>query len=709
MHKNLQQKFTFNTLLAMKKTNSVLKFALLVQFGIIFLISSCLKDNFDFDKLSSPTLNPSVILPIAFTSLKLSDIVKEKQDTIEYLDNQTIRIVFRRDTLQHFTVDNIFEIGTQELISNEYTIQDIILEPFSFENAVPLEDLNDGTLSNGTFPMFAGLPPYNIENVELDNSAEGFNYVIFSSGSVKLTFTNNFPVPISAGLIVNLFNTDNSLFAAFFFDEIINVGQTVISETPLAGRLLTNQQTLTLENFGLEAVNSPVTFNLASDNINLLVESVGNLMVSSGEAIFPDQSFEKEFDRYNFGVDNSEQIRTLHLKSGYISYSVNTAIEENIRLTITFPTVTRNGQALSKQIFLSGGTGTTSGTIMLENYNIDLSTIPEQDYNIIPYEYQLDLISLGVPVHFDLNENILFNFELVDLGYSYADGYFLGQKDLEIEEQSLDLDISFFEDINGGLTLTNPIIRLHVSNGVGLPVRVDNLNLLGFAQNGASVDFGFPVVDAPYPEINQVGQTIHETLIFNRTNTNIVPFLALPPKSITYSGSGRSNPQGNLGFNNFVTDSSTVTIGFDLEFPLEVQTNNLVFQDTVKMDIGKSFKDITTATLHVNSVNNFPLDLNLNFILLDSISRNPIDTIQVAQLLSATVNNLGNVTEPSTDNFEISLLEENIANMKRSKEIIMKASITSAQNGTVPVILYTFYELKISVAVSADFEINLGD
>jgi len=275
---------------------------------------------------------------------------------------------------------------------------------------------------------------------------------------------------------------------------------------------------------------------------------------------------------------------------------------------------------------------------------------------------------------------------------------------MKVAQDSIDLDFDFFDRIDGGLRITDPQIRISASNSVGLPFRIDTLTLLGKSSFGTVENFGFPIINAPLPSLSQVGQTVYETYVFDKTSTNIVNFMALPPRNIHFNGSAITNPDGDMGGTalNFVTDSARFNVGIEVEIPLEIQTDRLIVIDTVDIDVANTFTMVDMAKLYVITKNGFPFSLDISLIPLEKTTLLPYDEIVINALQSAEVNSKGIVTVAKESRSSVRLTKQQISNLANSKKIILKASLKTANNGTIPVKLLTYYNLFIKLALQAD-------
>lgn len=130
---------------------------------IIFTVQSCIKDNFDFDKLSHKVeLNPNIAVPIVNSSLTLRDVVQDydKNELFEEDANGFLYLMYQQ---QIYSSDgtNIFSIPSQNitesylapsninLTTGTYSYTDSTVQDFSVNNSARIDSiiLNSAQLS----------------------------------------------------------------------------------------------------------------------------------------------------------------------------------------------------------------------------------------------------------------------------------------------------------------------------------------------------------------------------------------------------------------------------------------------------------------------------------------------------------------------------------------------------------------------------------
>jgi len=702
----------------MKKVKFV--FILTVISGLLLLamLPACIKDSFDFSKMSdSVHYSPSVGLPLAYTSLTLSKLVKERKDTVEF-NGDTIRFVYHKDTLFSFMVDQVYKISEQQLAQKKFDLGILKLADVSLDKGVTLSQILNSQTPSIPFPpsgqqaIFLPIPLINAGKYDYE-AFTTFSKVTFADGTLSVTFANNFPVAVKLKMYLKSLVEDSSVIIADLDFGRISAGSTTTKITSLVDKTMSNNVSVELYEFTSES-SSP-NFVTINQNASLqFTAELKNLQVKSGVAILPKVSIKTD-TAVNFGVSNSERLKKLFLRSGTIHYSIQTVIPESANLKIKLTSATKNGQPLVFDLPVGTSGQTVQGDFDLAGCVIDLTTNPLQKYNYIPFTFEFQIDSTGIPREFNLQNSMMFDFKLNNLKYKRAEGYFLGQKRMSIKFDTYDLDFDFFDKIDGGLALTNPIIKIHTANSVGIPVWIDTVVMLGRSNFGKTVDLNVnklgPIV-APMPDFNNT-QLVKKTFVFDRNNTDIVPFLALPPRHIEVWGSAISNPMGddttNYNAVNFVTDSSRVFAGIDIEVPVELKTSKLVIKDTISVDVSEAVKKggVESAFLFVKTLNGFPLDLNLVLIPLEKNTHRALDSIRIDALQSADVNpQTGIVVKPRESTAKVLIGKAQLESLKNSDKLIIRAEIKTANQGTIGVKLLTYYKLDLNIAIKANFSLR---
>ena len=174
-----------------------------------------------------------------------------------------------------------------------------------------------------------------------------------------------------------------------------------------------------------------------------------------------------------------------------------------------------------------------------------------------------------------------------------------------------------------------------------------------------------------------------------------------------------SNPSGNMGVLNSITNGSDIKIGFELDLPLHLRLEDAMRTDTLDIDFGGE-NDDTSGSDYVDSVilklhteNEFPLDIDLMILFTDSVSGLVLDSLDVMLLDGAEVDEDGRTISANIYDSNIVLNSGQIDALFNSNRALLEIKMNSYDNQNTAVKLYTDYEFKI--AVGAILELNIEE
>ncbi len=352
--------------------------------------------------------------------------------------------------------------------------------------------------------------------------------------------------------------------------------------------------------------------------------------------------------------------------------------------TITLNNVKENGAVISK--VLSG----PSGAITLTDAVFDFTATP----NSLDYTLELE-----VPVGAMVNSSQLqISFTFENITFTEIVGK-INEKTFSIDPGSFDMNVDFWDKFEGNFAFTTPRVGLIVEK-TGLEFPFDMaMDFTAYDGEGGSAHAS---LSSP--------QKSGDTLWYGAAD--IANLLSLPPKDrIDYAGDVTLNPGGTGEI--LVRHDGTATVSAIIEIPLELQVDDLTFNDTI--DVGKIDQDIVDkileAQLRILTENHIPLELgNGDLILLDE-GYNPIDAIEVDSsfIKAPVVNAMGEVTAPQMSTCRIKLSRENIDNLVRTEYFLLSVTASTAKNSggaQVPVKIKPDATLKLSVGVEAKLDIT---
>ena len=410
---------------------------------------------------------------------------------------------------------------------------------------------------------------------------------------------------------------------------------------------------------------------------------------------------------YQFSFNDGERLDSLVCNTGNINVTVTSSFKHDGYLIIYAPGISAGGKILKDTVQLEPSGSNYTGTA-----NIDLSgkTLVFEDtvrnssklllvFNIVLYKTP----GYGI----DAGDHASIDFGITNIDFIKAYGY-LGQKEIQIDTDSIDLSMDELDFLSGTFALTNPRVLLHYQNSFGLDAEAQ-LHLEGTFDN-RSVPPSDAALDVSGPTLPNTDTAATLTLDKNNIN-NLTDLLAFPfPKSIAYSGKVITNPSGDSTISNFITKDSRLYGDANIEIPLQFRAD-LAITDTMKIDIDN--KDeidyVDYADLFVNVTNGFPVSVQATLTMYDSVSGTNLRTIDLGVIKAAAVDNNGivipDMVEPSE--IKISLNQEAMDDFfKKANKVIITGTLQTSQQDGVPQDIKILTDYSLSFRIGADAKIH---
>ncbi|MRT92229.1 hypothetical protein [Ancylomarina sp. 16SWW S1-10-2] len=332
-------------------------------------------------------------------------------------------------------------------------------------------------------------------------------------------------------------------------------------------------------------------------------------------------------------------------------------------------------------------------------------------------------ISFGGTINKDASNRIMSNGNDLDISYQFEELHFVlaegdfGDQTIDLGSGDIDLDVDFWDDIDGNFMFGNPKISLIMENGVGVPFAL-SVDMTGINSDGDSQDLNLlePLTLEKYPTTEQeIIDKIKGTMTVDKENSDIVALMSLPPSDkITYSGNVIINPNDYdplaAGNNiNIISGSSSISADLDIDIPLNFTADNLSISDTIdEVDIDDAEK-IIKASIIITTENGLPLDATIEYIYLTDAAYNVLSTISSESIINAAaVDSNGDVDLSSIKEVvnEIELTAEQIKSLNDTENIIVKAAVSTYDKGTQTVKFKGSDKLKFTISVSAQLDLS---
>ncbi|TVQ10769.1 MAG: hypothetical protein EA361_13440 [Bacteroidetes bacterium] len=347
-----------------------------------------------------------------------------------------------------------------------------------------------------------------------------------------------------------------------------------------------------------------------------------------------------------------------------------------------------------------------NGTVSLGNpAEVDLTGSRIEFENLANFflvEYQLFISGNGTPDNAPYT--IAFSQEMTGLEYDLIKGYF-DQISFPVGNTSIALSL-FKNAAFGSMLFENPTIEFTIENSFGAEIDLFVEEFYAATIHEEIIPVTGPGVEEPWRiDASPTHQTPQLTTfkLLDNTNTNLAYVTEKSPKKFHYEASGLLNPDGYDQPTNWIKHDSHLTVDVEVKLPLWGMINFFELQDTTEISVNDLPDELEWAELRMNFSNGFPLNVELDLILLDE-NNNAIDTLFAGQdnlLDAASVNPATSISEEPRISSRIERLDDTkIENLRKATNLLIQARLNSYdnQNGTTVKILDT-YRIGIDLGI----------
>lgn len=316
--------------------------------------------------------------------------------------------------------------------------------------------------------------------------------------------------------------------------------------------------------------------------------------------------------------------------------------------------------------------------------------------------------------------SVLFNLqtEMSSVNFEAIYGDFSGLA-ITIDPLHMSPDI-FSEFIDGDCYFADPEIKVNISNSCGIPLGVSfsRFDVTDRYDNIISLTgSGIPTIADPriirYPSLSEEGLTVRDSLVLDKTNSNLADVLAVNPADIDIEPEAAIVPPAD-GRSTFIRYDSGVDISASIKLPLYGKAEFLVLLDTITFDYLSTAlpvpEEIEQLIVQLNITNCFPVALkpqvyllNENRILLDSLFTGS------EEIEGATDTNGDGKADPHIqDPLYINLTRKKIDALGETYYLITKGELTTTNYPSADVKFYATCYLDYMIGLIAQLQINTG-
>ncbi len=384
------------------------------------------------------------------------------------------------------------------------------------------------------------------------------------------------------------------------------------------------------------------------------------------------------------------------LKSGTLKWGFQSHHTEPVEVTLTLPSMTKNGIPFSAIMSGPGYSGTGDPFPIFDLNGIDLTGYRLEAVNDTIYiNYVAHRLNSGI---MDTLSSCGITFE--NLVASYIEGY-LGNDLYDLDRDTIEID--FFENwTRGDVYFEDPKLTVTVENSFGLPVR-SKANIVNVHTADDQVlaleSIYLDSININYPSLSEVGEVKYTYFDFNKENSNVDELLGANPVAVDYDMDAVPNPDSITSIRGFMTDSSYFNAQVEVELPVYGTASGFEARDTFEIDM--DMEDATHAEFKIVAENEIPLDVGvqLYFANDDNVI---IDSLLAADeiLMAAAPVDADGKSTMAAEKITFSLFDEaRFDGVRSATKLFMNARFSTLNNGAQSVKVFADNEVRIRVGM----------
>jgi len=416
--------------------------------------------------------------------------------------------------------------------------------------------------------------------------------------------------------------------------------------------------------------------------------------------------------------ENGAKLDSIITDNFTLKQYITSDIQHDITLILTYKDVVKNGQPLIDTISIAANETPYDEIVSRDLSNYTIKTLPPDtsDYNYFRLHYDVTIEGSGN----DLNQNNELSIQnmVENVNMQSAYGY-IGQDTLMLE--SADIPVNLFKETDqGSVEFAEPVFKFLIDNSYGVPIEIELSNAKAYREGGMdTTDIIFDPTANPfdinYPTLSEIGESKETTIKISNDNCNLSEALATSPTQIAFTSRGLSNPQGESGPYNFVTENSKFDVCSEIYLPLHLRADSLSLRDTSELDLSDMLSDSTDMIKQViskfNVKNGLPADIDFQVYFLDQ-NNQMVDTLFNADdrpvIEAAPVDDNDEVVSTTNKTAEMTFNENQISDLGDVRNAVFEATLTTSDFENTMVKFYTDYtvEFDMNIEIKTNLDLN---
>jgi len=434
--------------------------------------------------------------------------------------------------------------------------------------------------------------------------------------------------------------------------------------------------------------------------------------------INPTQTWASDTNNSRFQIKDVSLLEA-ELADGKIVFEISSNITEPIDMVYVVPGATKDGQVLNLSRTIPAAAGTNSPSVIrdsidLTGYRLDLRGKDANTANTIYFYFSATVAANANPVSIGNLQNVTLTTSYKNLLPYYGRGYFRQQV---LAETGTAEDFDVFSNLpSGEIDLDEIELIFDIKNAIGVDIsaEIEALTALN-TSSGKSVELSGPGKNQILNLNRATEQSGLDPPVFpqfrthtiNTDNSNLDELLEILPDQMNYQLNLEINPLGAVsGGNDFIYLNTGIDIDLNARVPLRFKATNLIYLDTLELQLDPDEKETTTDAIYEGSLflktqNTFPVDVEPVLYFLDSNQVIKDSIFSDEQVLAYLPNS---ESEFSQNILEFVLRENQVDALYDYPNILLKLRI---QTGGPNIVSFK-PDQYLQVVLSADFRYKMN-
>lgn len=403
----------------------------------------------------------------------------------------------------------------------------------------------------------------------------------------------------------------------------------------------------------------------------------------------------------------------IECKSGALQISMSSDYDHDISIILTLlDLVDANQEPMVFEFDLVWGNRYSVQSKELAGYMLNI------DNEEIRYTMEIGISGSGNAIN--SYEQIYMGLNMSDIDFSFLKGNF---SNITIPVKADTLEIPFLANAINGEVALNPNFKVDFVNSFGVPVSPDLSNIYVERNSGnvrlqdeGDSEFFSGNFEFPYLQDRNDLPAVKSQLV-DENNSNLEDAFAELPRGIAYWFGFTMNSREQD--TSFVTDESMIGVDLEVELPLEGRFDVLL-EDTIDVDLDFE-QEVEELKVLIKTENEFPIDAGLQVFFLDTegnrlydTSGEPIrlfaDEVKFLEAAQITNSSTGETKATSIDMpISATISQEKYELIKQAGSILIQAGLKSKSEEEDRIRLYSFYNIRFSMAMQVKSSLNISN